>query len=538
MIARERWIPVAAALIGPTLFVGLGIREASETSERLDRDLARRSRQSLEESRERILRFSESIADTLQRLLDPPAEDSHPRKNAPIEDGNLTEPSEARTMVEFPPALKRIRQVRTHPLVLVVYETLDGKLTDPPTPGGLNQEEMAFRQRADRLFSGRAVVAESRRNISESGGDPIAQWIPWHWEDGLHILFQRPLDGNRAIGVEVDRIALLSRLVGELDMGDFSGGSLALLDGSGQTLHAWGARLDSSMSAMGRISLATPFETWSLELSGPQAAWAEDARRDALRSILLRWGLASLVWIALGFLVGREWTRALREARSKTGFVQQVSHELRTPLTNIRLHAELAREGTLEDDTFRHLDVVGQETERLSRLVGNILTFARSERGNLELSIRDADLAAELREAAEPFRPMLDRVETLLEWSVPSGELPARLDRDATSQILQNLLGNALKYAQTGKWVGISVEAAPGLWRIRVRDRGPGVPARERERIFKPFHRLSNQITDGVAGTGIGLSIARELARAQGGDLVLESGTGGCTFLWTIARHS
>ncbi|QQS04324.1 MAG: HAMP domain-containing histidine kinase [Fibrobacterota bacterium] len=506
MIARERWIPVAAALIGPILFVGLGIREASETSERLDRDLARRSRIQLEEARERLHRFSEGIADTMSRLLDP--------SNSEM-----------------------FRLGQTHPLILSVYQTTDGRLDEPPF-GGLSAEQAAFRQRVDRLFSGRAVVASSLRSGSERQGAEGPQWIPWHWEDGLHILFQRPLDERRAIGVELDRIALLSRMAGELDMGDQNGGSIAMVDGSGRLLHAWGSRQDSSESAMGRISLTTPFETWSLELSGPQAVWAEDARRDSLRSILLRWGLASLVWVALGFLVGREWTRALREARSKTGFVQQVSHELRTPLTNIRLHAELAREGTLEDDTFRHLEVVGQETERLSRLVGNILTFARSERGNLELSIRDTDLAAELREAAEPFRPMLDRVETLLEWSVPSGELPARLDRDATSQILQNLLGNALKYAQTGKWVGISVEAAPGLWRIRVRDRGPGVPPRERERIFKPFHRLSNQITDGVAGTGIGLSIARELARAQGGDLVLESGTGGCTFLWTVARHS
>ncbi|HNY32461.1 MAG TPA: HAMP domain-containing sensor histidine kinase [Fibrobacteria bacterium] len=504
MTARERWIPVVAALVGPALFVGLGINEALDTSDRLERDLSRRSRQELERSRERIQGFGEAIADTLQKILDP-----------------------AR--------LEEIRLGLVHPLVLTVYETSDGMLADPP-PGGLSQEQAAFRERVSRLFSGRAVVAESRLPTSEGVADPLPQWIPWHWEDGLHILFQRPLDGHRAIGVELDRIALLSRLAGELDMGDVGGGSLALLDGSGRTLHVWGAESDSTMATMGRIALAAPFETWSLELSGPQALWARDARVDSFRSIFLRWGLASLVWIALGYLVGREWTRTLREARSKTGFVQQVSHELRTPLTNIRLHAELAREGTLEDDTFRHLEVVGQETERLSRLVGNILTFARTERGNLVLSICRTDLSAELREAALPFKPMLERAGTVLEWSVPPGDLPASLDRDASSQVLQNLLGNALKYAPSGKWVGISVEAAPGFWQVRVRDRGPGVPERERERIFKPFHRLSNQITDGVAGTGIGLSIARDLARAQGGDLVLESGTGGCTFLWTVAR--
>ena len=510
MFQRERWLPPIAALAGLAVVGWLGFRDASAVLGDRDAALARVAEARLDGARRDVSDWLLGVQDSLWSILEG------------VDDSRLDSLG------------------RFHPLAVAGFRTVRGYMVFPDTLDELvTRENRAFAQRTARLWSGRAVLASSGRGTE--GGAPLRalEWIPWHWEDGLHFLVRRPVDDSVDVGLEIDRTALLARLAGDVEPRELGGGSIDLVDGAGRLLHRWGSRAPDSSALdrpMAAGALGAPFEGWSLRVHGLEAAWAERSRGEALRAILLRWGIAAAVWLLVVFLVSREWTRALREARQRTGFVQQVSHELRTPLTNIRLHAELARDGTLEDDTFRHLEVVGQETERLSRLVANILAFARSEKEPPRVQPVRLSVESLLDSALGPFAPVAARSGVAIERRV---EAPAGseivVDPDAATQVLQNLVGNAFKYASAGKWIGIEFALRPERWEIRVRDRGPGIPASQRERVFAPFFRLSDRI-EGVAGTGIGLGIARDLARAHGGDLVIEPAPAGATFLWTLPR--
>lgn len=509
MSERERLLPPIAGLAGLAVIGWLGFRDAAAVLGDQDAALARIASARLDGARRDVSDWLLGLQDSLWSTLEG------------VDDIRLDSLG------------------KYHPLAVAGFRTTNGMLSFPDTMNAeVSLEDRAFVQRTSRLWSGRAVIASSARGGEGAIVRPVLEWIPWHWEDGLHFLVRRSMDDTTQVGLEIDRTALLSRMVGDVTPRDLSGGSIDLVDGAGRLLHRWGSHAPDSASdtrPMASGGLGAPFENWTLRVNGLEAGWAERSRGEALRGILLRWGIAALVWLLAVYLVSREWTRAMREARLKTGFVQQVSHELRTPLTNIRLHAELARDGTLEDDTFRHLEVVGQETERLSRLVANILAFARAEKGPLKVQPVRVGITNFLDSALGPFAPIAGRLGVVMERSIDSAETEIVVDPDAATQILQNLIGNALKYASGGKWIGIDLSGRSTHWEIRVRDRGPGIPASQRERVFTPFVRLSDRI-EGVAGTGIGLGIARDLARSHGGDLVIEPSLGGSTFLWTLPR--
>jgi len=216
-------------------------------------------------------------------------------------------------------------------------------------------------------------------------------------------------------------------------------------------------------------------------------------------------------------------------------FVNQVSHELKTPLTSIRMYAELLDREVDEGDeaTRRHLGIIVSESQRLSRLIGNILTFARSRRGRLRLHPGPGVVDDLIGTVLERFRPAMEGkgVRTGFDGNAKGDVL---FDGDAVEQILGNLFSNVEKYAASGGVMEVASRQADGRTVISVSDRGPGVPEKERDRIFKPFYRLSDRLSDGVTGTGIGLSISRDLARRHGGDLVLAPRPAGACFRVTL----
>ena len=231
----------------------------------------------------------------------------------------------------------------------------------------------------------------------------------------------------------------------------------------------------------------------------------------------------------LAFIFHRESSRELREASERVGFVNQVSHELRTPLTNIRLYAELLQRRLDDDDeNGSYLEIIVAESGRLSRLIGNVLSFARRDRGALTIYPVEGLVDDTLRSVVDQFRPSLEGKGIEISLDLAAAR-PFRFDPDAVEQVVGNLLSNVEKYAGGGKTVEIASRQSGMKTVVRVADHGPGIPAGREEAVFEPFVRLSDRLTEGVSGTGIGLAIARELARLHGGELrLLATEVGAC----------
>jgi signal transduction histidine kinase len=219
--------------------------------------------------------------------------------------------------------------------------------------------------------------------------------------------------------------------------------------------------------------------------------------------------------------------------RLRSDFVSRVSHELRTPLTQIRMFAEtlLLDRVRSEDERSRYLAIIDREARRLSHLVENVLRFSRTERGAVRLAPRQHDLGPLLRELIEEFRPLAAESGTSLATRVPDGAVGV-VDDDALRQVLLNLLDNAVKYGPDGQEVQVGVTPGRDSVRVWVEDEGPGIPPGDRERIWQRFFRLDQHKESAVAGTGIGLTVVRDLVDLHGGKSWVEAGErGGARFV-------
>jgi signal transduction histidine kinase len=251
-------------------------------------------------------------------------------------------------------------------------------------------------------------------------------------------------------------------------------------------------------------------------------------------TIALATTLAALL-IGSGFLLYFQQRRAIRLAAERVSFVNQVSHELGSPLTNLTLNLDLATDSLDErpNEARKRLGLVTEEVERLSRLVTTVLTFSHRERETLSVKptpTRPAELTSSV---VNSFRPALDRRGITIDTNLADTS-PLLLDPDAFSQIIANLISNVEKYAAAGQWLGLSLREEKEQLIVEVADRGPGIPERARKRIFEPFERVHDRTSEGSGGTGLGLTIARELATQMEGDLTLLETAHGATFRLTL----
>ncbi|GJM11544.1 MAG: hypothetical protein DHS20C11_38200 [Lysobacteraceae bacterium] len=246
--------------------------------------------------------------------------------------------------------------------------------------------------------------------------------------------------------------------------------------------------------------------------------------RSRLPWLLLLVLLTVLVMASTIRLVMRD--RAL--SRMRSDFVARVSHELRTPLTQIRMFAETLLLGRAKDQQQQHNyhAIINREALRLGHLVDNLLAFSGKERAPQSLVIESVPLDQLLVEIGHAYAPLLEARGDQLRLEIPD---PVRgmADREAFRQIVLNLLDNACKYGPSGQTITL------GLWRdgdqacLAVDDQGPGVPIGDRHRVWQSYQRLSRDNDRAIAGTGIGLAVARELIDAMGGSYRIESAAGG-----------
>jgi signal transduction histidine kinase len=257
---------------------------------------------------------------------------------------------------------------------------------------------------------------------------------------------------------------------------------------------------------------------------------------QSARALQLTLGLLiSVLLVAIGvggWLIVADLNRQLRLARQKTDFVSNVSHELKTPLTSIRMFSELLAEGRVKDPGKQrsYLGIITAETARLTRLINNVLDFARIERGEKKYTFQRCDLAEVVRETADTYRPNLEANGFQFECDLPSSAVLVNGDRDALAQVVVNLLSNAEKYSDSHKEIAVRLlqqDRPLPYVEVKVLDRGLGVPAACAEKIFEQFYRAHDSLSSGIQGSGLGLTLARQIARAHGGDVVYEPREGG-----------
>ncbi|MDQ0061565.1 cell wall metabolism sensor histidine kinase WalK [Paenibacillus harenae] len=212
---------------------------------------------------------------------------------------------------------------------------------------------------------------------------------------------------------------------------------------------------------------------------------------------------------------------------SRRQFVANVSHELRTPLTTIKSYAEALNDGALEERELseRFVGVISNETERMIRLVTDLLHLSRLDSNQAPLRRRQTNVHDMLDEVADRFSFQLRQKSIKATVRVDSGLQDAWLDRDQIDQVLDNLISNAIKYTLDGGKIELTAKKQqnPATIAISVKDTGIGIPKKDLSRIFDRFYRVDKARSRNMGGTGLGLSIAREIVKAHGGSIALDS---------------
>lgn len=273
----------------------------------------------------------------------------------------------------------------------------------------------------------------------------------------------------------------------------------------------------------------------SLRLSYPLPSWQINYyAEDDDMSMLYLFG-SGMILLTLLVLCGavyygyREYTRTLRLARQQVSFVGQVSHEFKTPLTNITLYTEMLKERLDEEPQPipHYLDVIASESQRLTRLVQNVLNFTKMPKTHF----KTIEINALIKQIYQTFQPVLSAKSMQLNFYPLDRGQELYTDSDRVTQIISNFLNNAEKYAVQGKQVDILIEREGEHYlKITVRDYANGIPNHLLNTIFKPFYRINDSLTEGVSGTGIGLTIAKQLADSLQGSIIVENKMPGIAF--------
>jgi PAS domain S-box-containing protein len=241
--------------------------------------------------------------------------------------------------------------------------------------------------------------------------------------------------------------------------------------------------------------------------------------------------------IATAMLVIEDITQQRVADEARNNFIAQVAHELRAPLTNIRLYVESAIDAGDSEPAVRGnaLNVINQESRRLERIIGEMLSISEIEAGSLRIHKDDVHLEALLEETRQDFEPQARDKQVALEFLLPPKLPVIQGDRDKLALTVHNLVGNAIKYTPAGGKVTVRVEASRGHLNIEVADTGIGIKPEELERVFERFYRSKDERVSKITGTGLGLTLAREVARLHGGDVTAESQINqGSTFTLTL----
>ena len=275
------------------------------------------------------------------------------------------------------------------------------------------------------------------------------------------------------------------------------------------------------------LPLAPVFPKWSVG-AGFRNTTIEGAAQEQFReSLALSLFVLSLLILGI-ILTLRATAREIRLAEAKSTFVSNVSHELKTPLALIRLFAETLELGRVRssDKAQEYYRIISNESRRLTQLINNILDFSRIEAGRKEYQFETTDVAQVVREVVETYQYPLENAGFKIVTDIETDLADVRIDRDAMSQAVLNLVNNAVKYSDEVKKIDIRVHATEGHIAVEVADKGIGIQTSEQEKIFEKFYRISTGLVHDRKGSGLGLALVEHIVKAHRGEIVVESALG------------
>ncbi len=417
----------------------------------------------------------------------------------------------------------------------------------PSVPGIVaqtsQQQQPSFKRRSPRqelwdLTKSLPQQAEQRGQQAPTQAQGVAPsqprggCIPWFYENRLHLLLWTQAGPEQEIrGLELETMALLSRLIAALPANIPEGHVIALIDDAGQVVHQAGdGQVSTSAIPIASAPVGSCLPHWSVALYTSDTEGGPAASSFALVSGLLVTVVVIAILAGGSLLLWQAYSNLL-DARRKTTFVSNVSHELKTPLTSIRMYAELLSEKRVQDaeKQQRYLDVIVRESQRLTRLVNNVLDFSRIEQDRKNYHPESVDVVDTVNQIIDGQLVRLEEAGLHLQKDLGDQPQMIHIDRDALGQVVLNLVDNAVKYAADGGVLTVKLEQAADRLCLHILDRGPGIPHHRCQDIFKTFHRLDDSLTTKQPGSGLGLSIAQRMMQDQGGDLTCHPRAGGGT---------
>jgi PAS domain S-box-containing protein len=238
----------------------------------------------------------------------------------------------------------------------------------------------------------------------------------------------------------------------------------------------------------------------------------------------------------------RDITREVEAERAKTDFVSNVSHELRTPLTSIKGYSDLLlcnAVGSLNEQQHHFVKIIQSSSDRLTVLINDLLDISRIESGRFKLETKPVRMEKIVRNVAEMIRPQCDQKALCLMLDIQPDAGLVLGDENRLTQVVTNLVSNACRYTPEGGCITLALSQADGTLRVDVTDTGIGIAPEDQSKIFQRFYRASNPLVQEVAGTGLGLPIARMLVEMHGGRMWLRSEIGvGSTFTFILPVYT
>jgi two-component system phosphate regulon sensor histidine kinase PhoR len=275
------------------------------------------------------------------------------------------------------------------------------------------------------------------------------------------------------------------------------------------------------------------FDKWRLRVAQRDVSGQERASRRRTMDFFLI-GVSLVVILAGLAILALAIRRERRANELKSEFISNVSHELKTPLSIISMFGEMLALGRVKSPAqgTEYAEIIWRESVRLARLIDNVLDFAKIERGVDAYEFTEGDVGEVVARAIELSQHRLAKAEMTIEAQLEPDLPPVRLDPNAFTLAVLNLIDNAIKYAPEGKKIAVTLAAEQDRVVLRVRDWGPGIEADEQARIFERFYRARSVRLMPIRGSGIGLALVEHIALAHKGGVGVESAPGeGATFL-------